>query len=182
LHVANKIVIAGVCDFIPLLLTALYCTEAHVPSEVERLEYVTMTIIFIFLVEILANLFAFGLSFYTHHPLNLLDATIVIADFVFTVILGSKRGGPEDEGRSTESQAAGLIVFLRLWRVLKVVEESVEATAELSGERAERLRDELNFERVRMRSLEMQIEDYKAELEDLKRWKTAKLSEDDSIG
>jgi Ion transport protein len=153
-HTPLQIVIAGVCDLTPLLATAIYCEDPNVPSWLERLELISNTIVFVFLLEILVNLFAFGFRFYITRPLNLLDAVVVIADFVLSVGL-----------RGSESQAAGLLVFLRLWRIIKLVEESVEATAEVGEERVHGLLEELEAERARSKLLEAQLESYRRELQ-----------------
>jgi len=70
----------------------------------------------LFLIEIPLTLWSFGFEFYKpygqvpHASLHLFDATIIITTFVLEVILKGK-----------ERELAGLLVTLRLWRLLKLV-------------------------------------------------------------
>lgn len=70
----------------------------------------------LFLVEIPLTLWALGHEFYNpfgripHSSLHLFDAIIILTTFVLEVIL-----------RGKERELAGLLIILRLWRLLKLV-------------------------------------------------------------
>jgi hypothetical protein len=68
------------------------------------------------LIEIPLTVWAFGVEFYnpfgkmTHSRLHLFDAVIIVTTFVLEVVL---------KGR--ERELAGLLIVLRLWRLIKLV-------------------------------------------------------------
>jgi len=86
------------------------------PAWLEVLANVSLTITTLFLIEIPVTLWACGLSFYIpfsgvpHAALHLFDADIIITTFVLEFVL---------KGR--ERELAGLLIILRLWRLVKLV-------------------------------------------------------------
>jgi hypothetical protein len=80
------------------------------------LSLISIVITTLFLIEIPLSLFALGSEFYNpygrvpHASLHLFDAVIIVTTFVLEVIL-----------RGKERELAGLLVVLRLWRLLKLV-------------------------------------------------------------
>jgi len=80
------------------------------------LSLISIAITTLFLVEIPLSLWALGSEFYNpygrvpHASLHLFDAVIIVTTFVLEVIL-----------RGKERELAGLLVVLRLWRLLKLV-------------------------------------------------------------
>lgn len=76
----------------------------------------SITITTLFLVEIPLSLWALGPDFYNpygrvpHASLHLFDAVIILTTFVLEVVL-----------RGKERELAGLLVVLRLWRLMKLV-------------------------------------------------------------
>ncbi|KIK98842.1 hypothetical protein PAXRUDRAFT_823394 [Paxillus rubicundulus Ve08.2h10] len=86
------------------------------PLWLEIVANISLAITTFFLVEIPLSLWSFGLRFYLpysgvlHAPLHLFDALIVITTFVLEFVL-----------RGKERELAGLLVILRLWRLVKLV-------------------------------------------------------------
>lgn len=86
------------------------------PKWLEVLAHVSLVITTLFLIEIPLTLWAFGVEFYnpfgivTHARFHLFDAAIIVTTFVLEVIL---------KGR--ERELAGLLIVLRLWRLIKLV-------------------------------------------------------------
>ena len=86
------------------------------PSWLEVLSHISLAINVFFLIEIPMTLWAFGLRYYnpfgnvSHSALHLFDATIILTTFVLEVVL---------KGR--ERELAGLLIILRLWRLVKLV-------------------------------------------------------------
>jgi hypothetical protein len=86
------------------------------PQWLEILAHISLVITAFFLIEIPLTLFAFGVEFYnpfgnvTHAKLHLFDAFIILTTFVLEVVL---------KGR--ERELAGLLIVLRLWRLIKLV-------------------------------------------------------------
>lgn len=70
---------------------------------------------------------------YYLHVLSFLDALVILLSFTFQVLVL----------RGLDSEIAGLVIVLRLWRIVSVVEGSIEASVELKEEEVERLREEL---------------------------------------
>jgi len=79
------------------------------------LSLISITITTLFLIEIPLTLWSFGLEFYNpygrfpHASLHIFDAFIIVTTFVLEAIL-----------RGKERELAGLLIILRLWRLLKL--------------------------------------------------------------
>lgn len=96
--------------------------KEYEPVWLTVLAHISLAINTLFLIEIPLALWCFGLSFYNPFPrwtgtketpyagLHLFDALVVIATFVLEVVL-----------RGKEAELAGLLVLLRLWRLVKLV-------------------------------------------------------------
>jgi hypothetical protein len=86
------------------------------PDWLEVLSLISTVITTLFLVEIPLTLWSLGFEFYdprgrvTHATLHVFDAVIIVTTFVLEVVLKGK-----------ERELAGLLVLLRLWRLLKLV-------------------------------------------------------------
>ncbi|KAL7421787.1 hypothetical protein Q5752_003558 [Cryptotrichosporon argae] len=89
------------------------------PRWLETLSYLSLAITCLFLLEIPASLWAFGSRWFglsrrrppvTHAFLHLFDAVVVVGTAVFEIFL-----------RGKERELAGLLVLLRLWRLIKLV-------------------------------------------------------------
>lgn len=97
---------------------SLECNPAdpHSPQWLEVLAHISLAITILFLIEIPMALWAFGLQYYnpfghlTHASLHLFDAGIIVTTFILEVIL---------KGR--ERELAGMLIVLRLWRLVKLV-------------------------------------------------------------
>jgi hypothetical protein len=86
------------------------------PDWLEVLSLISTIITTLFLVEIPLTLWSLGFEFYnprgpvTHATLHVFDAIIIVTTFVLEVVL-----------RGRERELAGLLIILRLWRLLKLV-------------------------------------------------------------
>lgn len=86
------------------------------PAWLEVLANISLAITTLFLIEIPLALWAFGFRFYipfsgvSHAALHLFDAVIIVTTFVLEFVL---------KGRQRE--LAGLLITLRLWRLVKLV-------------------------------------------------------------
>ena len=80
------------------------------------LSYISLVITSLFLFEIPLTIWALGLQYLNpfgpvpHASLHLFDSIIIITTFVLEVVL-----------RGKEQELAGLLVVLRLWRLVKLV-------------------------------------------------------------
>lgn len=95
------------------------CTPVEGPEAplwLDILSHTSLAITTLFLVEIPITLWAMGISFYNpfgsipHAGLHLFDALIILTTFVLEVVL-----------RGRERELAGLLIILRLWRLVKLV-------------------------------------------------------------
>jgi hypothetical protein len=93
------------------------CTPSDVgPTWLEVLANISTAITTLFLIEIPITLWTFGVRFYIpfsgvpHAALHLFDAVIIITTFILEFVL---------KGRQRE--LAGLLITLRLWRLVKLV-------------------------------------------------------------
>jgi len=99
------------------------------PAWLEVLAYVSTVITTLFLIEIPLTLWSLGSDFYNpfgpipHSSLHIFDAIIILTTFVLEVVL---------KGR--ERELAGLLIILRLWRLLKLVGGVAVGAGELEEE------------------------------------------------
>jgi voltage-gated hydrogen channel 1 len=88
----------------------------NAPDWLEVLSLISTIITTLFLVEIPLTLWSLGFEFYDprglvpHSTLHVFDAIIIVTTFVLEVGLKGK-----------ERELAGLLIILRLWRLLKLV-------------------------------------------------------------
>jgi hypothetical protein len=89
---------------------------ADAPDWLEVLSLVSTVITTFFLVEIPLTVWSLGFEFYDprgrypHATLHIFDSIIIVTTFVLEVVLKGK-----------ERELAGLLIILRLWRLLKLV-------------------------------------------------------------
>lgn len=90
--------------------------EENQPAWLEVLAHISLAITTFFLLEIPLATYAFGLRYYRplgpvpHASLHLFDAVVILTTFVLEVVL-----------RGREQELIGLLVLLRLWRLVKLV-------------------------------------------------------------
>jgi hypothetical protein len=86
------------------------------PLWLSVLSYLSLSITSLFVLEIPLTLWSLGLDAYNpfgpvpHAGLHLFDASVVLTTFVLEVVL-----------RGKERELAGLLILLRLWRLVKLV-------------------------------------------------------------
>ncbi|XP_042524980.1 voltage-gated hydrogen channel 1 isoform X2 [Dipodomys spectabilis] len=73
--------------------------------------YMSIAILFVFMVEVFLKIFVFHLEFF-HHKFEILDAIVVVVSFVLDIVLLF---------REHEFEALGLLILLRLWRVARII-------------------------------------------------------------
>ncbi|KAI0302078.1 hypothetical protein BC826DRAFT_1183102 [Russula brevipes] len=119
--VITLIVIDAGCVLADLAYTLLStdCETSGTPGAppwLEVLSLISTVITTLFLIEIPLTLWSLGFEFYnpysgvTHASLHIFDAVVIVTTFVLEVILKGK-----------ERELAGLLIILRLWRLLKLV-------------------------------------------------------------
>lgn len=137
--IITLIVIDATCVLADLGFTVLSdsCTPLDEgPAWLEVLATISLAITTLFLIEIPVALWTFGVRFYNpfsgvpHSTLHLFDAAIIITTFILEFVL---------KGRQRE--LAGLLIILRLWRLVKLVGGIAVGAAELGEETAEELEE-----------------------------------------
>ncbi|XP_048198925.1 voltage-gated hydrogen channel 1 [Perognathus longimembris pacificus] len=78
---------------------------------VQVFHYMSIAILFIFVVEVFLKIFVFRLEFF-HHKFEILDAIVVVVSFVLDIVFVF---------REHEFEALGLLILLRLWRVARII-------------------------------------------------------------
>ncbi|KAM5237735.1 voltage-gated hydrogen channel 1 [Ctenodactylus gundi] len=78
---------------------------------VQVFHFMSIAILFFFVVEIFLKLYVFRLEFF-HHKFEILDAVVVVVSFVLDIALLF---------REREFEALGLLILLRLWRVARII-------------------------------------------------------------
>ncbi|XP_008580668.1 PREDICTED: voltage-gated hydrogen channel 1 [Galeopterus variegatus] len=71
----------------------------------------SIAILVFFMMEIFFKIFAFRLEFF-HHKFEILDAVVVVVSFILDIVLLF---------REHEFEALGLLILLRLWRVVRII-------------------------------------------------------------
>ncbi|KAJ4253351.1 hypothetical protein NW762_010506 [Fusarium torreyae] len=133
-------VLSMIADFI---LNLFKCEQGKKSSEwdlaLEILGSVSLVFSCLFVVELTASVWAFGWKYFNSW-FHCFDAFIVIAGFITDVAL-----------RGIIEEVASLIVVMRLWRVVKIIEELGVGAQEQTEE------------------LSVKLEEYKSDNEDLRR-------------
>ncbi|KAJ3042931.1 hypothetical protein HDV00_006238 [Rhizophlyctis rosea] len=112
------------------------CTDTS-PSPAEHplwhdvLAHISTVILILFNLELIAHLVAFGPRFFTHNALHLFDAAVVITSLILDLVL-----------RGKEQEVAGLLVVLRCWRLVRVVDGVVLTVTDQYKGKIDRLEKE----------------------------------------
>lgn len=119
------------------------------------LHYMSIAILSIFIIEISVKVYAFRLEFF-HHKLEVFDAFVVFLSFSLDVAY-------RDEGSITN--AFGLFIMLRLWRVVRILNGvvlSVKTQAEHKLHKERQMKEGIEQELMKCRdyanALEMEVE------------------------
>ncbi|KAK5688900.1 hypothetical protein LTS10_000879 [Elasticomyces elasticus] len=128
--------------FAELVLDVLIC-EGRVPYKngtiaQDILGILNMVFSCLFLVELVASVWAFGWTYFRTF-FHILDATVIITAFILDVLL---KGIVDD--------ISSLVMVLRLWRVVKIISEMSAATQERLEPREERA-EELENDNEKLR-------------------------------
>ncbi|EWG55162.1 hypothetical protein FVEG_13206 [Fusarium verticillioides 7600] len=139
-------VLSMIADFV---LNLFKCEQGRKGSDwdlaLEILGSVSLVFSCLFVVELIASVWAFGWKYFNSW-FHCFDAFIVIAGFITDVAL-----------RGIIEEVASLIVVMRLWRVVKIIEEL--------GVGAQEQTEELN---VKLEKVESENEDLRSEISRLK--------------
>ncbi|KAM0198448.1 hypothetical protein ACHAPI_003971 [Fusarium lateritium] len=150
-------VLSMIADFI---LNLFKCEQGKKSSEwdlaLDILGSISLVFSCLFMVELIASIWAFGWKYFKSW-FHCFDAFIVLAGFITDVLL-----------RGIVEEVASLIVVMRLWRVVKIIEElglgAQEQTEELSEklEQCQKVNEALKKEvdGLRMRLGEAAVDDY----------------------
>ncbi|KAL2042276.1 hypothetical protein N7G274_004764 [Stereocaulon virgatum] len=142
------------CIFADFLISLFICDHTcakgepvskKLPQAQDALGIVSLVFSCLFMVELLASIWAFGLEYFKS-KFHCFDATIIIAGFVIDVCL-----------KGVLEEAGSIVVILRLWRVFKIVEEFSAGAS-----------DEMDHLTQRNEKLENENADLKRELKTLK--------------
>lgn len=138
------------CLLADIFITLIDCdsrikNDAWVPAVHEALEDAGLVFSCLFLAELILSLWAFGLEF-LHSWFHIFDATVIVASFLVDVLT-----------RGVVEEVASLIIILRLWRFVKIIEELSVAGSEQMEDlemRVERLEEENASLRDKLKKLE----------------------------
>jgi hypothetical protein len=116
--VITLIAIDAICVLADLAYTFLTpdCPAPESPEWLEVFAHISLAITTLFLVEIPLSLWALGLQYLNpfgtapHAALHAFDALVIVTTFTLEVAL-----------RGKEKELAGLLIILRLWRLVKLV-------------------------------------------------------------
>jgi voltage-gated hydrogen channel 1 len=138
------------CIFADFIINIFTCKTRGPDDDADRaltvLGYVSLAFSCLFMLELIASVWAFGLSYFKS-KFHIFDALVIVASFVIDVLL-----------QGSLEEAASMIVVLRLWRVVKIVEE-LSVGAEEQVEHMD----------ARIRELEKENSELREELRELKR-------------
>uniref|UniRef100_A0A8C5N420 Voltage-gated hydrogen channel 1 n=1 Tax=Leptobrachium leishanense TaxID=445787 RepID=A0A8C5N420_9ANUR len=129
----------------------------HIVPEI--FHYLSISVLSIFLVEIVAKLYAFRLEFF-HHKFEVFDAVIVIISFIIDIIYIS---------REDIFSAVGLLILLRLWRVARIVNGVILSVKSRAEEKTNKLKEKQSVLLSKVSQLEQQCTDQEQEISRLQR-------------
>jgi len=121
-------------------LSYTFLNESCMPDEDNQpiwltvLAHISLAITAFFLVEIPINIWAFGWKYYQpggrelHSSLHFFDAVVILTTFILEVVL-----------RGRERELASLLIILRLWRLVKLVQGIAVSAGELEEGNARQL-------------------------------------------
>jgi len=137
------------CIFADFIINLFTCEARSAQSAwntaLEALGIVSLVFSCLFMVELLASIWAFGAAYFKS-KFHCFDALIIVAGFVVDVLL-----------RGVIEEVASLVVILRLWRVVKIIEELSVGAQEQMEDLIEKVTD-----------LQRENEELKAEVKALK--------------
>uniref|UniRef100_T1JNY0 Voltage-gated hydrogen channel 1 n=1 Tax=Strigamia maritima TaxID=126957 RepID=T1JNY0_STRMM len=110
----------------------------------EILHYLSMSVLSVFLVEIMVKVYAFRLEFF-HHKLEIFDAIVVIVSFGLDVSYAHIHSAVN---------GLGLLIIFRLWRVTRILNGivmSVKMQSERRLHKEKRAREALEHELAKFR-------------------------------
>ncbi|KAF2793571.1 hypothetical protein K505DRAFT_38104 [Melanomma pulvis-pyrius CBS 109.77] len=128
------------CLFADIIINILTCGHRTKPYDdaLTALEYVSLLFSCLFVLELIASVWAFGCTFF-QSKFHCFDATIIISSFIFEVAL-----------QGVTEEVFSLIVILRLMRVVKIIDEFSVGASEQMKELEDRI-VELENENDRLR-------------------------------
>ncbi|THV74834.1 hypothetical protein D6D28_02261 [Aureobasidium pullulans] len=138
------------CIFGEFVIQILTCegrvSESKGDVAQEAIGIVGLVFSCLFMLELMASIWAFGFQYF-RSKFHCFDATVIVASFVIDVLL-----------RGILEEVASLIIILRLWRVIKIMEElSVGAQ-----EQTEALRERIELLEHEKSQMEIELSALKA--------------------
>jgi len=120
---------------------------SHALKQTEyALHWITVSILSLFVLEIIAKFIVFPLRYFTRHWFHLLDAMAVLISFFTTLFLH----GPSEH-------IVAFFIFLRLWRVFRIV-DSVAAGMQLEyANKIETLKEQLMEAQTQLKHTQMKL-------------------------
>ncbi|KAL1929864.1 hypothetical protein VTP01DRAFT_1018 [Rhizomucor pusillus] len=166
------VLVDATCVLFQIIYTFLHeCQSDRRPTLwiielVEAAEITSMIITCLFMLELTIALVAFGPRYCLppteHWKLHILDVVVVLATFIFDIILHGK-----------EREVAELLIILRLWRVIRVVEAAVLSVSYAQDESEQGVQEELE----QLKTAYAQLEDELKEERELREKLQKKLEE-----
>lgn len=119
--------------------------------------YLSIAILFFFMMEIFFKIFVFRLEFF-HHKFEILDALVVVVSFILDIVLLF---------REHEFEALGLLILLRLWRVARIINGIIISVKTRSDRQLLRLRQTNSQLAAKIQHLEFSCSEKEQEIERL---------------
>ncbi|THZ13195.1 hypothetical protein D6C91_08003 [Aureobasidium pullulans] len=138
------------CIFGEFVIQILTCegrvSESKGDVAQEAIGIVGLVFSCLFMLELMASIWAFGFQYF-RSKFHCFDATVIVASFIIDVLL-----------RGILEEVASLVIILRLWRVIKIMEElSVGAQ-----EQTEALRERIELLEHEKSQMEIELSALKA--------------------
>ncbi|KZV88314.1 hypothetical protein EXIGLDRAFT_839343 [Exidia glandulosa HHB12029] len=119
------------------------------------LQNVSKVITGLFVAEIPLEIYAYGWHFYNplKFPLHAFDLLVIVATFVFEMVLSGK-----------EQEIAGLVVLLRLWRLVRLAGGVALGVGKWEEDELSELRLELSEKRKELESTQQELQQLRQRL------------------
>lgn len=137
-----------------LVLSTTYCDKEEMPEEAHTAEvclrWVSIGILIFMTVELALKLLVFGPAYYTTSWFHTLDVVIVVSSLVLELAL-----------HGVAQEVAALLVFFRLWRIIRIMHSVAEALQLTHEEELSKHHREMTSQGKELASLRLRV----AELE-----------------
>ena len=102
-----------------IIFALIYCNDIphDIEEAIEILGIFSIIILGVFLIELFAQIYAFGWNEWRKETLHIFDLSIVLITFILEIVF---------HGNESVESMVGLLIVFRLWRIVRVIHVTTE--------------------------------------------------------